>query len=41
MVRAKKDVSKEEHVRPYLERMERQNRYGVYFIFNCATISGS
>src|SRR6266702_8419062 len=24
---------KEEHVRPYLERMERQNRYGVYFIF--------
>lgn len=31
--RAKKGVSKEEHVRPYLQRMERQNRYGVYFIF--------
>jgi hypothetical protein len=31
--RAKKDVSKEEHVRRYLERMEKQNRYGVYFIF--------
>ncbi len=31
--RAKKDVSKEEYVRPYLQRMERQNRYGVYFIF--------
>jgi hypothetical protein len=31
--RAKKDVSKEEHVRPYLQRMEKQNRYGVYFIF--------
>ena len=31
--KAKKGVSKEEHVRPYLERMERQNRYGVYFIF--------
>ncbi len=33
MEKAKKGVSKEEHVRPYLERMERQNRYGVYFIF--------
>jgi hypothetical protein len=31
--KAKKGVSKEEHVRPYLQRMERQNRYGVYFIF--------
>ena len=31
--RAKKGVSKEDHVRPYLERMEKQNRYGVYFIF--------
>jgi len=31
--KAKKGVSKEEHVRPYLERMERQNRYGAYFIF--------
>jgi hypothetical protein len=33
MQKAKKDVSKEEHVRPYLERMKKQNRYGVYFIF--------
>src|SRR5437899_2834868 len=31
--KAKKGVSKEEHVQPYLERMERQNRYGLYFIF--------
>jgi len=31
--KAKKKVSKEEHVRPYLERLEKQNRYGVYFIF--------
>jgi hypothetical protein len=31
--RANKDVSKEEQVRPYLQRMEKQNRYGVYFIF--------
>src|SRR5437660_12848907 len=31
--KAKKGVSKEEHVRPYVERMERQNRYGAYFIF--------
>ncbi len=31
--RAKKAISKEDHVRPYLERMEKQNRYGVYFIF--------
>jgi DNA-binding PadR family transcriptional regulator len=31
--RAKKGISKEDHVRPYLERMEKQNRYGVYFIF--------
>ncbi len=32
--KAKKGVSKEDHVRPYLQRMERQNRYGVYFIFH-------
>ena len=31
--KAKKDVSKEERVRVYLERMEKQNRHGVYFIF--------
>ena len=31
--RAKKGMSKEDHVRPYLARMEKQNRYGVYFIF--------
>jgi hypothetical protein len=31
--RAKKAISKEEYVRPYLQRMEKQNRYGVYFIF--------
>jgi hypothetical protein len=27
-----KDQSKEEFVRPHLQRMERQNRHGVYFI---------
>jgi len=32
MEKAKKNVSKEDNVRPYLRRMERQNRYGVYFI---------
>jgi hypothetical protein len=31
--RARKGVSKEDHVRPYLQRMEKQNRHGVYFIF--------
>jgi hypothetical protein len=31
--RAKKGMSKEDHVRPYLARREKQNRYGVYFIF--------
>ena len=31
--KAKKDVSKEDRVRPYLERMEKQKRHGVYFIF--------
>jgi hypothetical protein len=30
---AERDVRKEDYVRPYLRRMERQNRYGVYFIF--------
>ena len=30
---AEKGVRKEDHVRPWLRRMERANRYGVYFIF--------
>jgi hypothetical protein len=30
---AEKGVNKEEYVRPYLRKMERANRYGVYFIF--------
>ena len=30
---AERDVRKEEHVPPYLRRIERQNRFGVYFIF--------
>jgi hypothetical protein len=29
---AEKGVNKEEYVRPYLRKMERANRYGVYFI---------
>ena len=29
---AGKGVRKEDYVRPYLRRMERQNRFGVYFI---------
>lgn len=29
---AQKGVRKEDYVRPYLERMQRQNRHGVYFI---------
>lgn len=29
---AEKGVRKEEYVRPYLQRMERQDRFGVYFI---------
>ena len=31
--KANQGVSQEERVRPYLERLEKQNRYGVYFIF--------
>lgn len=31
--RAVKGVKKEDYVRPYLERMEKANRHGVYFIF--------
>ena len=30
---AEKDLRKEDFVLPYLRRMERHNRYGVYFIF--------
>ena len=30
---AQKGVRKEDYVRPWLSRMERANRYGVYFIF--------
>jgi hypothetical protein len=30
---AEKDVSKEDYVRPYLRRAEKENRYGPYFIF--------
>ena len=31
----KKGVKKEDAVRPYLQRMERQNQHGVYGIFTC------
>jgi hypothetical protein len=30
---AEKGVRKEDFVRPYLKKMEKQNRFGVYFIF--------
>ncbi len=30
---AEKNVRKEDHVRPWLRRLQRANRYGVYFIF--------
>ena len=30
---AEKGVRKEDHVRPWLQQMEEQNRFGVYFIF--------
>lgn len=30
---AEGDVRKEDYVRPWLKKMERQNRFGVYFIF--------
>jgi len=29
---AEKGVRKEDYVRPYAQRMERRNRFGVYFI---------
>jgi hypothetical protein len=33
ILKAEKGVSKEDAVRPYLQRMERRNRHGVYCIF--------
>jgi len=30
---AEKGVRKEDHVRPWLQQMEKQNRFGVYFLF--------
>ncbi len=33
IVKAEKGVSKEDYVRPQLQRMERRNQHGVYFIF--------
>jgi hypothetical protein len=33
ILKAQKGVSKEDAVRPYLQRMERRNRHGVYCIF--------
>jgi hypothetical protein len=33
MLRAEKGVSKEDAVRPHLQRMERRNQHGVYCIF--------
>jgi hypothetical protein len=33
MLRAEKGVSKEDCVRPHLQRMERRNQHGVYCIF--------
>ena len=33
LLKAKKGVSKEDAVRPYLQRMERRNQHGVYGIF--------
>jgi len=31
--KGEKDIKKEDYVLPYLRRLERQDRYGVYFIF--------
>jgi len=33
IMKAEKGVSKEDRVRPHLQRMERRNQHGVYFIF--------
>src|SRR5271157_5424938 len=38
---AEKGVRKEDYVRPYQQRMERQNRFGVYFILKCMEVGPS
>jgi hypothetical protein len=38
---AEKGVRKEEYVRPYLHRLERQNRFGVYFILKSMEVGPS
>jgi len=38
---AQKGVRKEEHVLPHLRRMERQGRFGVYFIFKSMEVGPS
>jgi hypothetical protein len=38
---ADKGLRKEDYVRPQLRRMERQDRYGVYFIFKSMEIGTS
>ena len=38
---AGKGVRKEDYVRPHLQRMERQNRFGVYFIFKSMELGPS
>ena len=35
---AEKGVSKEDQVRPYLQRLERKNQFGVYFIYRSMEI---
>lgn len=38
---AEKGVRKEDFVRPYLQRMQRQNRFGVFFIFKSMEVGPS
>src|SRR5260370_38738784 len=38
---AEKGVRKEDYVRPWLRRMERQGRYGVYFILKSMELGTS
>jgi hypothetical protein len=38
---AEKGVRKEDYVRPYLQRMERQNRFGVFFILKSMEVGPS
>jgi len=38
---AEKGVRKEDYVRPHLQRMERQNRFGVYFILRSMEVGPS